>query len=122
METTFNASAGSIGSATATAVKIQSPGDTHSIFAFSGSYTGVTGVFEASLDGTTYYPVRAHNLGTGALVTSTVTPGSNASIAYLVHAPGFKYVQFRATAWSTLAATVAMSSGRWGTAFAYPTT
>lgn len=121
MESAFSTTTDTIASATDVAVRIQTPGDTFTRFSFSGSYTGVTGVFEASHDGTTYYPVRGWNEGTGALVTSTVTPGSNASVSYIVPAPGFKYVRFRATAWSTLEATVTMSSGVLGGYFPYPT-
>jgi hypothetical protein len=77
----------------------------------SGTYAGVSIIFEVSDDGgTTYYALQAQRESDGA-VFSTDTLATNASIAYLVDCPGVTHLRVRATAWTSGTANVRISPG-----------
>ena len=66
-----------------------------------GTYTGVTFTLDGSVDGTNYLPLVATKLSDGSSINGTITPGSNASVAYEVVAPNFTYFRLKPTGYST---------------------
>ncbi len=63
----------------------------------SGTYTGVTGTIDVSMDGTTWINRQAVQEDTGALVNGTITV-SAANLSYVVDCDGWYQVRFNNTA------------------------
>jgi hypothetical protein len=77
----------------------------------SGTYAGVSFVFEASDNsGTTYFPVQVQRETDGQVVLGD-TPAANASLIYLMDLPGYTTVRVRATAFTSGSAAVRISPG-----------
>jgi fibronectin-binding autotransporter adhesin len=89
-----------------TVVVSLTPGTDGVIFLFSGTYTGLAGVFEGGTDGSTFpYPLAATRSDTGVTTFGTMTlSATNAAVT--VNALGLPYVRFRATVVSTGEASV----------------
>jgi hypothetical protein len=76
-----------------------------------GTYAGVSYVFEYSDDGgTSWLPMQVVQEDTGQILLGD-TPGTNASVGYLVDLPGWTNVRVRATAFISGTATVRISPG-----------
>ncbi len=85
--------------------------DTLASFAISGTYGTVTFVLEGSLDGTNFAPLAAVDKSTGAVVTSTVSPGDNTTRVYDVPCASIGPVRLKVTAISTGQLDVSAYSG-----------
>lgn len=106
-----------IATSSGTAVQGMANSDTVSRFSFAGTFAGFTGVFEASDNGTDYYPTQAYNAATGAPTSGgTVTLTDDTEIGFVVPCAGMKSVQFRATARTSGTLEVSAVSGSWFTA------
>ncbi len=92
------------GSITSATSEVQVPlGDGYNgaVFALQGTYAGVSVVGEAQY-GDAWIPALAWNMTTTQTrQTAAQAPGTNASVAYWVDAPGANRVRLRATAWTS---------------------
>lgn len=75
-------------------------GEAVAVVYLSGTYTGLSGVFEGSIDGTNYFTVQAYDVGTGKQLTGA-TSLSAANKAVFIFVTGLTHLRFRATALST---------------------
>lgn len=106
-----------ISTSSGTAVQGLANSDTVVRFSFAaGTFAGFTGVFEASTNGTDYYPTRAFKDGDGSAVTGTVTLTDDTAVSYTAPGAGCQKVQFRATARTSGSVVVSAVSGSWFTA------
>lgn len=77
----------------------------------SGTYAGVSFVFEASDDAAaTYFPLQAQREVDGTVMTGD-TPAANASVMYLIDCPGITTLRVRATARTSGTAAVRINPG-----------
>lgn len=63
----------------------------------SGTYTGVTGTIDTSMDNATWINQQAKQENSGALVNGTITV-SAANLSFLLDCDGWKYIRFNCTA------------------------
>lgn len=77
----------------------------------SGTYGTVTHVFEGSIDGTNYFPLVAGEIGTGLLVTGTISPSDNTARCWIVRAEHCCNVRMRVTAIASGQADIVLESG-----------
>lgn len=89
----------SITTSSGTATHTVGPTDTQALFNFAtGTFAGFTGTILGSIDGTTFFPIRAFLMGTGAAANGTLTLADNTGVAYVVPCEGLALVRFTATA------------------------
>jgi hypothetical protein len=84
--------------------------DTLTIVQLSGTYGTVTGVIEGTLDGTNWFGLSAVTMALGTIVTSTLSPSDNSTIAWAVPSAGLIGVRFRCTAIASGTAAIALQS------------
>lgn len=89
----------------------KAPGEATAVVQLSGTYGTVTLVIEASVDGTNFFAVAAVAESSGAVVTGTLSPTDNSTVAYRVPADGMAAVRARATAVGSGTLAVAIAAG-----------
>jgi hypothetical protein len=94
MSSSTNDSLTSTGSVTLT--KPQT--DTVTFAVVSGTYTSVTFVLEASIDGTNFFAVQAIDESSGVVVSSTISPTNSTVYCYKIPSELFSRVRVRTTA------------------------
>lgn len=80
------------------------------VFTFSGTYASPVLAFEA-LDGSVAAPVEAVQISDYAPVTGNFSPANNASVSYLVFAPGISRVRVRLVSIGSGSVSVRASAG-----------
>lgn len=84
-------------------------GETVVVAYLSGTYTGLSGIFEASIDGTNYFTIQVYDIATGKQLTGTTSlSAANKCVFMLV--PGLTHVRFRVTALSTGSVVVTLTN------------
>jgi hypothetical protein len=85
------------------------PGDSEGIAVLTGTFTGVQGTLQGSLDGVTYVGLTAVNVSSGGSVSGTLNP-SGTPTAYWFKVGGWPYIQFNPTQVSTGTVTITLKT------------
>lgn len=80
------------------------------VVAFSGTYAGVTANFEATLDGTNWFPVFGSNTSAASVVSSPAL-GTNQIAAYDIIVGPFIQFRIRSSAWTSGSALTQVAFG-----------
>lgn len=84
--------------------------DTLTLVQVSGTYTGVSLVFEGSVDSTNWFGLAALETDTGSLLTGTISPANSATLCWKLPSEGLGGVRLRVTAISTGSLAVVLQS------------
>lgn len=94
---TNNATASSVNGTLVAAALTLGNTDKQARIVLSGTYTGVTGTIDVSMDGTTWINHQAVQEDSGVLVNGTISPSAS-NLSYLVDCDGWQQVRFNCTA------------------------
>ncbi len=92
-----NATASSVNGTLVATSLLLAPNSQQARIVLTGTYTGVTGTIDVSMDGTTWLNKQSKLEADGSLVSGTIT-SSAANQSYLVDCDGFAYVRYLCTA------------------------